>query len=166
MRTTFIVGFPGETEEHFQELCDFATEMHFERAGVFTYSFEPGTPATKLPDHLPEEIEAAFREGAMCLAVSCHNAAATMFRLCVDLATRSLLPTVETPGLNAKVRRDLGLRLPWLFQNQLLPTTLHDLSACIKEDGNDGAHAGNLSKADAAALPCDELGRSHRTATH
>lgn len=57
LRTTFIVGFPGETEEQFQELCDFATEARFERAGVFTYSFEPGTPATKLPDHLPEEVK-------------------------------------------------------------------------------------------------------------
>jgi len=65
MRTTFIVGFPGETDAQFQELCDFATEMHFERAGVFTYSFEPGTPATKLPDHLPEEIKNARRDQLM-----------------------------------------------------------------------------------------------------
>ncbi|MFT3879940.1 MAG: 30S ribosomal protein S12 methylthiotransferase RimO [Gemmatales bacterium] len=65
MRTTFIVGFPGETEEQFQELCDFATEMHFERAGVFTYSFEPGTPAMKLPNHLPEEVKNERRDRLM-----------------------------------------------------------------------------------------------------
>ncbi|MBL8823485.1 MAG: 30S ribosomal protein S12 methylthiotransferase RimO [Planctomycetia bacterium] len=65
LRTTFIVGFPGETEEQFQELCAFATEMHFERAGVFTYSFEPGTPATKLPDHLPEEVKNERRDRLM-----------------------------------------------------------------------------------------------------
>jgi ribosomal protein S12 methylthiotransferase len=57
LRTTFIVGFPGETEEQFAELCDFARETRFERAGVFTYSLEPGTPAEKLPDQLPEEVK-------------------------------------------------------------------------------------------------------------
>jgi ribosomal protein S12 methylthiotransferase len=65
LRTTFIVGFPGETEEQFQELCDFVTEAQFERAGVFTYSFEPGTPATKLPDHLPEEVKQERRNRLM-----------------------------------------------------------------------------------------------------
>jgi ribosomal protein S12 methylthiotransferase len=65
LRTTFIVGFPGETEEQFQELCDFVTEARFERAGVFTYSFEPGTPATKLPDHLPEAVKEERRNRLM-----------------------------------------------------------------------------------------------------
>lgn len=65
LRTTFIVGFPGETEDQFAELCDFAKEMHFERAGVFTYSFEPGTPATKLPGHLDEEIKNERRDRLM-----------------------------------------------------------------------------------------------------
>ncbi len=88
----------------------------------------------------------------MCLAVSCYNAAGTMFRLCVDLATRSLLPEGEIAGLNPKVRRDLGLRLPWLFANNTLPTALHDLSTCIKDDGSDGAHAGTLGKDDAEDL--------------
>lgn len=101
------------------------------------------------PQHLPGPIEAAFREGATCLAVGCCNAAGTMFRLCVDLATRSLLPEGDIEGLNAKVRRDLGLRLPWLFANNRLPAALHDLSSCIKDDGNDGAHAGTLGKEDA-----------------
>ena len=104
------------------------------------------------PQYLPQPIELAFREGAMCLAVSCYNAAGTMFRLCVDLATRSLLPDGEIAGLNPKVRRDLGLRLPWLFANNLLPAALHDLSTCIKDDGNDGAHAGTLGKDDAEDL--------------
>ena len=104
------------------------------------------------PQYLPQAIEAAFREGAMCLAVSCYNAAGTMFRLCVDLATRSLLPNGEVAGLNPKIRRDLGLRLPWLFANNHLPAAVHDLSTCIKDDGNDGAHAGTLGKDDAEDL--------------
>lgn len=104
------------------------------------------------PDHIPKEIEAVFKEGATCLAVGCYNAAGTMFRLCVDLATRSMLPKEETDGLNAKIRRDLGLRLPWLFANGGLPDALKELSSCIKEDGNDGAHAGTLKQPDAEDL--------------
>src|SRR5436853_2738543 len=46
LRTTFIVGFPGETEAEFEELSEFAKAQRFERVGVFPYSFEPGTPAT------------------------------------------------------------------------------------------------------------------------
>lgn len=104
------------------------------------------------PEHLPLDIKAAFDEGAICLAVGCPNAAATMFRLCVDLATRALLPTEDRNGLNSKVRRDLGLRLPWLIDNGLLPEALRELSSCIKEDGNDGAHAGSLKQHDAQDL--------------
>lgn len=106
------------------------------------------------PDHLPKDIDSIFLEGATCLAVQCFNAAGTMFRLCVDLATQPLLPPSDTVGLNLKTRRDLGLRLPWLFENGKLPEELKDLSTCIKEDGNDGAHRGTLQKEEAEDL-CD-----------
>ena len=104
--------------------------------------------AIEPPDHLPIEIKDIFNEGAKCKSVNCHNAAGTMFRLCVDIATKGLLPTEETLGLNAKTRRDLGLRLPWLFDNNVLPEGLRELSTCIKEDGNDGAHNGTLTTDD------------------
>ncbi len=65
MRTTFIVGFPGETEAEFEELGDFIQTMKFERVGVFPYSFEPGTPATRLDDHLPEEVKVERRDHLM-----------------------------------------------------------------------------------------------------
>ena len=58
-RSTFIVGFPGETEEQFEELLDFIKEMRFERAGVFAYSAEEGTPAFELDDDVPEEVKQA-----------------------------------------------------------------------------------------------------------
>jgi ribosomal protein S12 methylthiotransferase len=57
LRTTFIVGFPGETDAEFEELVAFVRAARFERAGVFPYSFEPGTPATRLDGHLPEETK-------------------------------------------------------------------------------------------------------------
>jgi hypothetical protein len=103
------------------------------------------------PEHLPENIDTIFREGASCMAIGCNNAAATMFRLCLDLATQSLLPE-EAEGLNSQARRSLGLRLPWLFDNGTLPEALRELSACIKDDGNDGAHEGTLSEEDAADI--------------
>jgi ribosomal protein S12 methylthiotransferase len=59
MRTTFITGFPGETDEQFQTLVDFVRTHHFERLGVFTYSFEPDTPAARLDGHLSEELKQA-----------------------------------------------------------------------------------------------------------
>lgn len=106
--------------------------------------------AVRPPEHLSKEIENAFNEGATCLAVACYNAAATMFRLCVDLVTRPLLPDDgQAPQPNAKQRRDLGLRLAWLFENGRLPAELKELAKCIREDANDGAHAGTLTKADA-----------------
>src|SRR5205085_9672048 len=55
LRTTFIAGFPGETDAEFEELRQFVAEFKFERVGVFPYSLEPGTPAEKLDGHLPEE---------------------------------------------------------------------------------------------------------------
>ena len=57
IRTTFIVGFPGETEEDFSELCEFVRETKFERAGVFTYSREEDTVAYDLPDQIDEQIK-------------------------------------------------------------------------------------------------------------
>jgi ribosomal protein S12 methylthiotransferase len=67
LRTTFIVGFPGETESEFNELCDFVQETRFERLGVFPYSREPGTPADRLPDHLPDDIKAERVDRLMAL---------------------------------------------------------------------------------------------------
>lgn len=104
------------------------------------------------PEHLPAHIEAAFREGATCMAVDCHNASASMYRLCVDLATWDRLPDNGVEGLNAVIRRSLGLRLKWLFDTGRLPEGLRELSEAIKEDGNDGAHEGNLSEHDAADI--------------
>ncbi len=57
IRTTFIVGFPGETEENFSELCDFVHESRFEHVGVFPYSREEDTAAYDLPDQIDEQVK-------------------------------------------------------------------------------------------------------------
>jgi ribosomal protein S12 methylthiotransferase len=56
IRTTFIVGFPGEADEDFTELCEFINEQRFERVGVFTYSREEGTPAYNM-EQIDEQIK-------------------------------------------------------------------------------------------------------------
>jgi ribosomal protein S12 methylthiotransferase len=57
LRTTFIVGFPGETEAEFQGLLDFMQAVQFDKLGVFKFSPEPGTPAYDLPDQVAEEVK-------------------------------------------------------------------------------------------------------------
>jgi len=57
LRTSIIVGFPGETDEQFEELCDFVKEIKFDNMGVFTYSQEEGTPAGAREDQVPEEVK-------------------------------------------------------------------------------------------------------------
>ncbi|MBI3317170.1 MAG: 30S ribosomal protein S12 methylthiotransferase RimO [Candidatus Omnitrophica bacterium] len=57
IRTTFIVGFPGETQEDFNELLEFMKEIRFERLGIFQYSQEEGSAAGRLPDQIPEKIK-------------------------------------------------------------------------------------------------------------
>ena len=59
IRTTFLVGYPGETEEEFEEMCDFVTRMRFERLGVFMYSHEEDTSAHDAPDDVPPEVKAS-----------------------------------------------------------------------------------------------------------
>ena len=57
LRSTVIVGFPGETEEHFKTLLDFIKEVEFDHLGVFAYSREEGTPAARMKEQLPEEVK-------------------------------------------------------------------------------------------------------------
>ena len=56
-RSTFITGFPGETEEQFEELAEFAKEINFRRLGCFAYSQEEGTPAAKMPGQLDDDVK-------------------------------------------------------------------------------------------------------------
>jgi len=57
LRSTFIVGYPGETEEEFQTLLDFVEEIHFDKVGTFLFSFEPGTTSEALGDPIPAEVK-------------------------------------------------------------------------------------------------------------
>ena len=65
LRTTIITGFPGETEEEFQELKEFVQKIKFDRLGVFTYSQEEDTPAAEMQGQVPEETKEARRNEIM-----------------------------------------------------------------------------------------------------
>jgi ribosomal protein S12 methylthiotransferase len=65
LRTTLIVGFPGETEEQFNELCEFIKFAKFDRLGAFAYSAEDGTPAAKFKEQIAEDVKEARRNKIM-----------------------------------------------------------------------------------------------------
>jgi len=65
VRTTFITGFPGETEDDFAELRGFVRSVEFDRVGVFTYSDEEGTPAFDLPNKVAHRVAARRRTSLM-----------------------------------------------------------------------------------------------------
>jgi ribosomal protein S12 methylthiotransferase len=67
LRTTLIVGFPGETDEEFAELCDFVRAVEFDHVGVFTYSHEEGTAAYALADDVPAAVKRQRRREVMAL---------------------------------------------------------------------------------------------------
>ena len=67
LRTTFIVGYPGERDDHIQHLLDFVATQRFDHVGVFTFSAEEGTPAADLPDQVPAEVALERRDRLMLL---------------------------------------------------------------------------------------------------
>ena len=152
--TVFVVSERGvEEAEHIQQNGLAKTTLAANSlVNVEDYISQKNADARPAPEHLPTGIKSVFDEGALCLSIGCVNAAATMFRLCIDIATQSLLPQEDAKGLNSKIRRNLGLRLPWLLDNNILPEALRELSTCIKDDGNDGAHVGTLGEEDAEDL--------------
>ncbi len=104
------------------------------------------------PAHVPNNIDHIFQEGAQSVAGNCPNAAAAMFRLCIDLVTKGLLPEDSSVQLTQNVRKNLYYRLEWLFDNKVLPPSLKELAECIREDGNDGVHDGTITLHDVEDL--------------
>lgn len=92
LRTTFITGFPGESAEDHAEMVEFMTEMGFERAGVFAYSPEDGTPAAVMPDQIPDEIKEARRDQLMMLVQRAQR------RFAREQVGRTLEVVIDGPG--------------------------------------------------------------------
>lgn len=92
IRTTFIVGFPGETEADFQELLDFLATTRFDRVGIFKYSKEEGTRAEKMAEQVPDDVKADRYDRAMKLLQRLSKERGKAF------VGRKLKVLVETPG--------------------------------------------------------------------
>ncbi|MDA0351382.1 MAG: 30S ribosomal protein S12 methylthiotransferase RimO [Chloroflexi bacterium] len=98
LRTTFIVGFPGETAAEFEELLAFVEEQRFEHLGAFTYSAQPGTPAAELPGQVPEAVKVERYGRLMELAQSIsHEANRSVIGQEFDVLVESDAP-VESAG--------------------------------------------------------------------
>ncbi len=99
LRTTFIVGFPGETDEEFEELLDFVEEYRIDHVGAFTYSPQPGTPAEQMPHQVPEAVKEERYGALMELAQAIsHESNRAMVGREVDILVESREPTASAGG--------------------------------------------------------------------
>ncbi len=105
-----------------------------------------GTSRKRPPEHVPARVSAIFEEATTCQAARCWNAAATMFRLVVDLATREFLEGLPDDSASRRVQRELSARVQWLHANGHISAGLEQLAECIREDGNDGAHHATIGE--------------------
>ncbi|MEB3243483.1 MAG: 30S ribosomal protein S12 methylthiotransferase RimO [Cyanobacteriota bacterium] len=109
LRTTFIVGYPGETEAHFQHLLDFVATHRFDHVGVFTFSPEEGTPAAELPLAVPSDVARERRDRLMALQqpIAAERNAAMVGRV-VDVLVEQTHPgTGEMIGRCARFAPDV-----------------------------------------------------------
>lgn len=109
LRTTFIVGFPGETDEHFEHLLQFVQRHEFDHVGVFTFSAEEGTPAYNLPNQLPQEIMDARRDALMTVQqpISLKKNQAQVGRVVDVLIEQENPETGELVGRSARFSPDV-----------------------------------------------------------
>ena len=96
LRTTFIVGFPGETQEQFDRLLDFVADIRFDRMGAFTYSAEEDTPAAIMPDQVPEEIKQQRLDQLMRLQ---QSISLERNRARINSVERALVESVRADGV-------------------------------------------------------------------
>jgi len=126
LRTTFIVGFPGETEEYFQALLDFIRQTRFERLGVFAYSREEGTRAGTMAGQLPERVKRKRRDLAMAaqhkiaVAVSEGFVGRTLKVLVEKAATAKELERARISSWEHGLIRDAEEALPDLGRGTFL----------------------------------------------
>jgi ribosomal protein S12 methylthiotransferase len=98
LRTTFIVGFPGETEDYFETLLDFIRQTRFERLGVFAYSREDGTRAGRMENQVPDKVRRRRRNAAMATQ---HQVAV---RISESFLGRTIKVLVEKPANAEEIR--------------------------------------------------------------
>lgn len=155
LRTTFIVGHPGETDESFARLVDFVRESRFERVGVFTYSIEPGTVSALLPHRVPPDVAEQRRDALMAVQAEISRAynesliGRELEVLVEGLSDESDLLLQgrwygQAPEIDGVVYLADGTAPPGTFvRARVTDCAEYDLAASILEDGvDDGAGGG------------------------
>jgi ribosomal protein S12 methylthiotransferase len=139
LRTTFIVGFPGESDEEFESLMDFVREVRFDHLGVFAYSHEEGTTAHGLADDVPTELKRERRERLMeCQQSIAFERNASMLGRVVEVLVEGVHPETEhllvgrtarqAPDVDGQVLIQEGSALPGDFVRvELRETAGYDL---------------------------------------
>jgi ribosomal protein S12 methylthiotransferase len=142
LRSSFIVGFPGESEDDVTALCDFLEEAEFERVGVFTYSNEEGTAAATLPGQLPEGVKRARRARVMetQAGVAARHAAArvgTIVEALVESSRgRSFVGRTRTqaPEIDGTIVLDGDAAPGDLVRARVTEARIYDLRARVLSD--------------------------------
>ncbi|MDO7353536.1 DUF4145 domain-containing protein [Acinetobacter baumannii] len=137
-----------------QQIREVVDREDFHLNRVFTYFIYSPVHVGQItpPEYLPEKVRDIFNEATKCLSSNCFNASGAMFRLCLDIVTKDILEKNEELGATRDDKKSIHSRLNWIFKHNLLNRGLEDLSRCIKDDGNDGAHDGNLTNTEADDL--------------
>lgn len=141
IRSSVIVGFPGEKEKNFEELLEFIEAAKFERLGCFTYSDEEGTVASTLPDKVDEEVAKERMEEVLSLQAELAKESLSRFvgkdlEVLVEKTTksyfigRSHLDAPEVDGI-VKIRRNGNLKLPAFRTVRILDTDGFDLKGVL-----------------------------------
>ncbi len=153
IRTTLITGFPGETQEDFEELYRFVNEMEFDRLGVFPYSAEENTPAATMPDQIPEEVKTSRRDEIMELQQEiAFEAAEAMIGRELEVLIEGKLPEEDVylgrsykdaPGVDGYVfvECDHELLSGQYVRAKIYEAKDYDLMAVIAEEENENESA-------------------------
>ena len=131
IRTTFIVGFPGETEEEFEYLLDFIERTRFERLGIFTYSQEEGSRAAKMEGQLPQKVKAARYKKAMKLQQRIANeiSAAQVGRTIRALVDQPLIARAcaDAPDIDGRILLSKPAPVGEFIDVKITGTQVYDL---------------------------------------
>lgn len=136
LRTTLISGFPGETQEDFEEVYNFADEMEFDRLGVFPYSQEEDTPAAGMEDQIPEEVKLSRRDELMELQqeIAFEKAQETVGRVLTVMIEGKV---AEEDTYVARTYRDAPGVDGYLFLNASANLMTGDLVKVLVTDANE-----------------------------
>ena len=138
LRTTFIVGFPGETDAHFEELLRFIRAVRFERLGVFTYSREEGSRAAKMPGQVPSATKLARYRRAMALQqeIAREHAQSLVGKELKALVEQPLVARSEgdAPEVDTRILLNRPAPVGEFVRVRVTGTQVYDLRADLSED--------------------------------